>query len=454
MSTLLDSQEFSGKPSETAVLYKPQGFKADRVLLVGLGQRAKVDADSVRKAAGTVSRHKALTGTKKAAFLLGVTEKEAYFQAAVEGLILGGYKLLEFKSGDDSKDKTVLSDLIFVTENGRTLKRMQKAVERGEMVAEAQILVRTLAATPSNMLTPKMFVDRIQKILKGHKVSVKVLDEKAIVAEKMGAMLAVAKGSTEPPRFVILEYKGGRAGQKPIVLVGKGVTFDSGGISLKQALDMHEMKADMTGAAVVLATILTASKLRVQQNIVALMPLTENMPSGSATRPGDIVTSRKGLTVEIINTDAEGRLILADALDYANKFKPQAVIDIATLTGATLYILGYSGAPIVGNNSQLMRQIKTAADVTAERVWEMPLWDDYRDRMKSSIADLKNSGGRPAGTLTAAAFLENFIGEYPWAHIDIAYVDVEPSGRPYIPAGNTGIGTRLLIEMLSSWKKL
>ncbi|HKK20640.1 MAG TPA: leucyl aminopeptidase [candidate division Zixibacteria bacterium] len=454
VSTLLASEEFCGKPLETAILYKPAEFKADRVLLVGLGQRSGMNADSIRRAAGVVSRNKAFTGARQAAFVLGVTEKVEFFQAAIEGMMLGSFKLLEFKSGEDAKNKSSVTDLYFVTQNGRTLKKVQKAVERGEMFAEAQNLVRTLASIPSNMLTPKMYAERIQKLARTYKVSCKVLDEKTIVAEKMGAMLSVAKGSNEPPRFIILEYKGGSAGQKPIVLVGKGVTFDSGGISLKPSLNMHEMKADMTGSAVVLATILTVSRMKVPQHIVALMPLTENMPSGKATRPGDIITSRKGLTIEVINTDAEGRLILADALDYANKFKPQAVIDIATLTGATLYILGYSGAPFVGNNRSLVRRIEAAANTTSERVWEMPLWDDYRDLMKSTIADLKNSGGRPAGTLTAAAFLENFIGDYPWAHIDIAYVDVEPAGKPYIPAGNTGIGARLLIEVLSNWKKL
>ncbi|MEA3296373.1 MAG: M17 family metallopeptidase, partial [candidate division Zixibacteria bacterium] len=230
--------------------------------------------------------------------------------------------------------------------------------------------------------------------------------------------------------------------------------FDSGGLSLKKADTMPEMKGDMTGAAIVLCTIVAAARLKLPVNLVGLMPLAENMPSSKATRPGDIISTRKGLTVEIINTDAEGRLILADALDYANEFKPQAVIDIATLTGGALYVLGYSGAPILGNNSKLMDRIRTASESTAERVWEMPIWDDFRKAMKSDIADLVNSGGKAAATMTAAAFLENFIGDWPWAHIDIAYVDIEPKGRPYIPKGNTGIGLRLLLELLSNWKKL
>jgi leucyl aminopeptidase len=237
-------------------------------------------------------------------------------------------------------------------------------------------------------------------------------------------------------------------------LVGKGITFDSGGISLKPGLNMGEMKGDMLGSAVVLTTIAALARLKAKINVVSLMPLAENMPSGKATRPGDIITSRSGKTIEIINTDAEGRLILADALDYADNFKPQAVIDIATLTGAALYILGYEGAPFVVTNEKLKDNIKRAADFTGERVWELPLWPEYGNLMKSPVADMKNSGGKPAGTLTAASFLKNFVKDWPWAHIDIAYCDLEPNGRPYIPKGVTGFGTRLLIDLLMNWRKV
>jgi len=217
---------------------------------------------------------------------------------------------------------------------------------------------------------------------------------------------------------------------------------------------MHEMKQDMTGGAVVLSTLVTAARLGIRQNIIALIPLAENMPSGIATRPGDIITSRKGKTIEIINTDAEGRLILADALDFADEFNPQAVLDIATLTGAAKYILGYAGAPIIGNNTDLIDGLYDAADNTGERVWELPIWERHREQMKSTLADLKNSAGPYAGTIAAAAFLENFIGDWPWAHIDIAYVDLEPEGQPYVPKGATGFGVRLLTSLLVHWKKV
>jgi leucyl aminopeptidase len=452
LTTLVGSGEFTGSEGEVATVFRPQGYYAQRVLLVGLGDLEKINADTFRRASGHVPQNKSLTSGKRAVFYLGNQNDPQLFRAVVEGYLLGSYTNLAYKSGEARKGRNNLSELVFAVDKSTQVRALRDAVARGQIVAEGQILVRQLASAPSNFLTPKLYAKKIGELAREYGMSSQILDEKAIAREKMGCLLAVARGSAELPRFAIVRYNGQRPTAKPIVLVGKGVTFDSGGISLKPGLDMHEMKGDMTGSAVVFATLVTAARLKLPLNLVALMPLTENMPSGVATKPGDIVTSRKGLTVEIINTDAEGRLILADALDYANTFKPQAVIDIATLTGAALYVLGYAGAPVVGNNGGLMGQLKAAADQTAERVWEMPLWDDYREAMKSGIADLQNSGGRPAGTLTASAFLENFIGHWPWAHIDIAYVDLEPKGKPYMPKGATGFGLRLLVELLSQWK--
>lgn len=454
LSRLVASEEFTGKSGEIASFVGPRDFGSGRLLLLGLGSRQELNADCFRRAMGDVSRHKGLSRAETAAVHFGDFTDKEYFQAAVEGLLLGSFRMLDYKTGSGAEDKYRLGQVTLALPDKRRLKALQTAVERGEIIAEGQLLARRLSFTPANDLTPRKYAGKAQQLAKKYGVKCKVLDEKAIASEKMGALLGVAQGSVEPPRFIVLEHNGGRKGQKPIVLVGKGVTFDSGGISLKPGLNMHEMKGDMAGSAVVLATLITAARLGVKQNIVGLIPATENMPSGKATKPGDIHTSRKGKTIEIINTDAEGRLILADALDYANEFKPQAVIDIATLTGATLYILGYAGAPIMGNHDRLLGRIEDASKVTSERVWTLPIWDDFRDQMKSSIADLLNSGGRPAGTLAAGAFLENFIGDWPWAHIDIAYVDVEPAGKAYVPKGATGFGVRLLTEMLSSWKKL
>ncbi len=453
ITKLLEAEQFSGKASEMAEFLSPAGLDFDRIILVGLGDKKSITADCFRNACGNLSKFKGLINSKKAVFYFdGFTDKH-YFQASLEGYLLGGFKLLDYKTGDDAVSKVKLKEITFATSDSKIRRKMESAVEKGLIIAEGQCLVREFSETPGNYLTPTIFAQKAQKLSRKYGLSCSILDKKNIEKEKMGALLGVSQGSAQSPKFIIMKYNGGRKGQDPIVLVGKGVTFDSGGISLKPSLNMDEMKGDMTGAAVVISTIVTAARLKLPVNIVSLVPATENMPSGTATKPGDIHTSRKGLTIEIINTDAEGRLILADALDYANEFNPQAVIDIATLTGATLYSLGYEGAPIFSNNRKMIKMLNDASTETSERVWEFPLWQEYGEAMKSDIADLVNSGGRDAGTIKAAAFLQNFIGDYPWAHIDIAYVDVEKKGRPYIPKGTTGIGLRLLVEMLSNWKK-
>ncbi|MFH1686180.1 MAG: leucyl aminopeptidase [bacterium] len=454
LTQMITSGEFSGKEVEMVRLFPSDAFACRQIVVAGLGAAAKVDADSYRRAAGCLSRFKPVTSQDSLVLWLENGEDVAAAQAIVEGFLLGGFRLLEFKGEADDKEASGPNSVTLALKTRRYLGRVQKAAALGQVAAEGQLLARRLAATPANFLTPSEMARRAQSLARENGIDVRVLDIKGIEKANMGALLSVARGSEEPPRFVILQYNGGRAKQKPVVLVGKGITFDSGGLSLKAADLMPEMKGDMTGAAIVLATIVAAAKLKLKQNLVGLVPLAENMPSAHATRPGDIITSRKGLTIEILNTDAEGRLILADALDYANEFDPQAVIDIATLTGGALYVLGYSGAPILGNHAGLMDRLRAASAATAERVWEMPIWDDFRDAMKSDIADLANSGGRPAATMTAAAFLENFIGDWPWAHIDIAYVDVEPKGRPYTPKGQTGIGMRLLLQLVVDWKKL
>lgn len=454
LSQMISTGEFSGKEAEMVRLFPSDDFACQQIVVAGLGDPSKIDTDTYRRVTGRLSRFGPVTAGDSATIWLTDDEDALAVQALVEGFMLGGFQLRDFKSTDDAAGSAGPETLTLALKNRRTLRSVQKAAQIGQVVAEGQLLVRRLAAMPANALTPSEMARRAQALARENGMDVRVLDTKGIEKAKMGALLSVARGSQEPPRFVILSYNGGRAKQKPIVLVGKGVTFDSGGLSLKAADKMPEMKGDMTGAAVVLATMVAAARLKLKHNLVGLLPLTENMPSGHATRPGDIVTSRKGLTIEVLNTDAEGRMILADALDYANEYDPQAVIDIATLTGGTLYILGYSGAPIMGNSPQLMDRLRAASAATAERVWEMPIWDDFRDAMKSDIADLANSGGRPAATMTAAAFLENFVGDWPWAHVDIAYVDVEPKGRPYIPKGQTGIGMRLLLQLLVDWKKL
>ena len=451
---LTKSEDFAGKQNQIAAFYKPAGYKADRVMLVGLGEKKNLNYDSIRKATGTLSHKDSVSRLNSIAFYFDTFNDEKYFQAAAEGFLLGGFKMLEYKSKPEDKDQSRIKKIIFVVSEKKHLQKMKKAAEMGRIISEGQNLARRLSFTPANDLTPTDLAAKAQELAKANKLKCTILDRDAIKKERMGGILAVAQGSAEQPKFIILEYKGAAAKRPPIVLVGKGVTFDAGGISIKPAADMHEMKGDMTGAAVMLAVIICAAQLKLPLNLVTLIPSAENMPSSTAYKPGDVIKLRKGLTVEIINTDAEGRLLLADALDYANNYNPEAVIDIATLTGGALYILGYAGAPIVANNKKLADSIRRAANISAERVWEMPLWDDFRQAMKSPIADLWNSGGRAAPTLTASAFLESFIGDYNWAHIDIAYMDLEKSGQPYIPKGPTGFGVRLLVELLADWRKL
>jgi leucyl aminopeptidase len=454
VSKIMKSEEFTGEEGQFAALYRPDGYRAGRVILAGLGEAGKIDPDSFRRAMGRAARYQPLTGSRKVAVSFGGFDKAAYFQAAIEGFLLGSFKMLDYKTGKGAEDTRRLKELVFLANGVSALKKVEKAANRGMIIAEGQILARRLSAMPANDLTPTIYAEEARNLAKQYGFGCRVLEEQAIEKERMGAFLAVARGSSEPPRFIILKHGGGPENQRPIVLVGKGITFDTGGISLKPALNMQEMKGDMTGSAVVLSTVATAARLNIRRNLIGLIPTCENMPSSKATRPGDIVASRKGKTIEIINTDAEGRLILADALDYADKFNPQAVIDIATLTGASLYILGYAGAPVLGNNPVLLERIEKAAAETAENVWRLPIWDEHRELMKSEIADLVNSAGKTAGTIAASAFLENFIGEWPWAHIDIAYMDLEPKGKPYVPKGATGFGLRLLISLLSEWKRL
>jgi len=299
---------------------------------------------------------------------------------------------------------------------------------------------------PGNVCTPSFLGRTAEELAQRHGFAVTVLDKAAIVREKMGALLSIAQGSAEEPRFIALEYKG--SDDKPVVLVGKGVTFDTGGISIKPAQNMEDMKFDMSGAAAVLGTFEMLGRLKPKVHVVGLIPSTENMPSGTAVKPGDVITSHFGKTIEMINTDAEGRLILCDALSYARRYQPSAVIDIATLTGAIVIALGHPASGLMGNDETLIEEVRTAGERAGERAWPLPLWDDYRDLMKSDIADVKNAGGRPAGSISAGWFLREFVDGFSWAHLDVAgtaYTEREEPGRV---KGPTGVGVRLFSEFV------
>jgi leucyl aminopeptidase len=292
-----------------------------------------------------------------------------------------------------------------------------------------------------------------RSIAKRKRVSVKVLDVAQMKKLGMNAFLGVARGSEEPAKFIILEYRGAKRGDSPIVLVGKGLTFDSGGISIKPSENMGDMKSDMAGGAAVMGAIMAAADLKLPLNVVGLVPATENLPGGCAYKPGDILRSLSGQTIEVVNTDAEGRLILADALTYAQRFKPAAVIDIATLTGACKIALGDHVIGMLGNDGTLKEKIRMAGDQTGERVWELPLWEEYHELIASDVADFKNAGSRAGGAITAAAFLSKFVGDTPWVHLDIAGPAWLSKDKPYTPKGATGVGVRLMVQCLRDWNR-
>jgi leucyl aminopeptidase len=329
------------------------------------------------------------------------------------------------------------------------MRQLAEGIRRGIATAEATVFVRDLCNHPSNVMTPTRIATEAKRLAKETGVSLKILEQKDMEALGMGALLGVAKGSHEPPKFIILRYDGAKKkDDRPVVFVGKTITFDTGGISLKPAENMEQMKADMTGGAEVMAAIRAAARLKLPLNLVSILPVAENMPGGRAMRPGDVVKTLSGKTVEVQNTDAEGRLILSDGLAYATRFKPVALIDVATLTGACMVALGQFAIGMFGTDAKLKDAVRKAGFRAGERVWEMPLWEEYFEQLRSEVADMRNIGGRGGGMITAALFLSKFVGDCPWVHLDIASTDWSERERAYIPKGPTGIGTRLLVQYL------
>ena len=331
-----------------------------------------------------------------------------------------------------------------------SLAKVKAAVSSAQKLCKSVFLARDLQNHPGNRATPAFLADQARKACRKAGVRCRILNRRDMERLKMGSLLAVAQGSAQPPKFIIMEYMKGKKNEKPVVFVGKGLTFDTGGISIKPSHGMEEMKFDMSGGAAVIGAMCAVGTLKLKKNVVGLVPATENMPGGKAIKPGDIVRSMSGTTIEILNTDAEGRLILADALAYAKKYKPAAVIDLATLTGACMVALGSHASGLFGNDEKLIDALKEAGERTGERCWPMPLWDEYKKQIKSKVADIKNIGGRWGGAITAAAFLEKFT-DYPWAHLDIAGTafGARPSS-PYVPAGGAGLGVRQLIDFLNN----
>jgi leucyl aminopeptidase len=449
---ILKRGDLDGKAGSTLMLHSLAGLVCERVLLVGLGKEGEVGDKAFRDATRAAIKAIGGTGAKDAALFLAevpVGERDAAWKAEQIALVVGEalYRFDRLKSQKDEA-KTGPRKLTLVVDAAEA-SAAEAGVARGQAIANGVDLAKDLGNLPGNHCTPTYLAEQAKAVAKAHKLKIEVLGEKEIEKLGMGSFLSVAKGSDQPPRFIVMHYHGGAKGAKPVVLVGKGITFDSGGISIKPAAEMDEMKYDMCGAASVLGTLQAAAELKLPVNVVGLIPTCENLPSGRANKPGDIVTSMSGQTIEVLNTDAEGRLILCDALTYAERFEPAAVIDVATLTGACVIALGGVVSGLLANDDALAREVYLAGEESGDRCWQLPLLDDYQEQLKSNFADMANIGGRAAGTITASAFLSRFAKKYKWAHLDIAGTAWK-SGKD---KGGTGRPVPLLVHFLAGRAK-
>jgi leucyl aminopeptidase len=410
------------------------------VLLVGLGKVAE-RASALRRAGALAARQAGRMGVGRLAFYAGTLAREETEAAAV-GLAAGAWEYTDTKTpAPEEERRAPLTEPAIVAADDRGL-------ENGRAIAEGHALARTLGMMPGNLCTPEFLADTARDIAARHGLGVTVLGRAEMEREAMGSFLCVAQGTPQDPKLIVLEYKGGAAGAKPVALVGKGLCFDSGGISIKPAQGMEWMKFDMCGAAGVLGAMEAIARLRLPINVVGLVGSTTNMPSGTAVKPGDVVRSMSGKFIEIINTDAEGRLVLADVLSYAARYEPAAVLDAATLTGACVIALGHTASGIMGNDADVVREVLAAGSRAGEPGWELPMWDDYKELIKSDVADIKNSGGRPAGTISAALFLKEFAEGYPWVHLDIAGTAYTEADLGTVPRGPTGVPVGTFVEFV------
>jgi leucyl aminopeptidase len=447
--------EFKGKPYELFATTL-HGWKAGRVALVGLGPKKEFAPDRLRRAAVTgalAARNRGLTRIAIVHRPDTGAGAELAAQLFVEGAIIGNYDGASYRT-IDPPPVWLASVTIAVADKAAA----GRGLERGRVLGESTNVARELVNEPGNTLTPRVFADRAVTLATDAGLAVEVLDEKKIAALKMGLLLGVARGSAEPPRLVVLTHEPKGAAKTPVLgLIGKGITFDTGGISIKPAENMDKMKDDMSGGAAVLGAMLAISRLQAPVRCVAVIPMTENMPGGRAVKPGDVLTSAEGKTVEILNTDAEGRLVLGDAVWYARQLGATHLVDVATLTGACVVALGKTTTGLFGTPDTWVEHVRRAGDRAGDRSWPMPVWDDYKELFKSEIADFGNSGGRAGGAITGALFIKEFIGELPWVHMDIAGPAWAEDAKPYQPKGATGVAVRTLAELAldtGAWAKI
>ncbi len=453
----LDSRDFSATLNSTTLLRTRGGVPAPRVLLVGLGKPDATTVDRLRQASASAATTVQKLGVASMAMLLPASELDVVTQAqaVTEGALMGLYTLKTYKTLEEESDnKTQLSELQLLASDNSAQQALSRGVKRGEIIAQAVSLARDLSNSPGNDINPSYLANTAKQMAKQTSLKCKIMSQDDMKKLKMGCLLGVAQGSVQPPVLIMLDHAPNGTSETPVVLVGKGITFDSGGISIKPAANMEDMKMDMSGGAAVLGAMQALAQLEHPRRVVGLVPASENLPSGEAIKPGDIIRAMSGKTVEVINTDAEGRLVLADALSYAVEYlKPERMIDLATLTGAVVVALGAHATGMMGTDEDMMAILKTSGEQTAERVWQLPLFEDYSKQIKSDFADIKNVGGREAGSITGGAFLKEFVGDIPWVHLDIAGTAWTRATHPYVPKGATGVGIRLLIDALEALPK-
>jgi leucyl aminopeptidase len=439
-----------GKDGELTLIHTLGKIAAPRVIVAGLGKADKFSIDKVRDLSAGVGRYLRRARCATAATIthgagIAGLDAEACAQAIAEGTLLGLYRFGRHKKPPE--DEVEPQELVIVEHDGAKLAAAERGIARGVVLAEAANFARDLANEPSNILTPAELAARAQSWAKEAGLECEVFEREWAEEQGMGSFLGVAKGSAQPPKFIVLRYKGG--GSQHLALVGKGITFDTGGISIKPAAGMEEMKGDMSGGAAVIAAMGAITRLKPSIDVTGIVPATENMPGGNAIKPGDVLRAMTGTTIEVINTDAEGRLILADGLGYARKQSPapDAIVDVATLTGAISIALGNVAMGAMTNSEPLLARVRNACDASGEKVWELPMWDDYKDQIKSDVADIKNTGGRGAGSITAAFFLKEFVGDTPWVHLDMAGVDFYEKEKGVLVKGASGIPVRTLVHL-------
>jgi leucyl aminopeptidase len=449
IGALVSDGDLKGKLNEIAVLYPRGAISAGRVIVVGLGKAEEFTLDKARQAAGTAAKKARDLGAKSIATIAfgagaGGLDVQSAGQATVEGVLLGLYEFRIHKS--KPAEHGTVESLMLVESDPAKLAEVEAGARVGRILADATNLSRDLVNQPSNHMTPHSLADAARVMASQNKLHCQVMSLEQMAELGMGALLGVTRGSDEPPQFIILEHKPDAG--RPVILIGKGITFDSGGISIKPSERMEEMKSDMAGAAVVVGAMQAVAQLDLPLHIVGMAPACENLPSGHAYKPGDVLKAMNGKTIEVISTDAEGRLILADALCYAARYNPTAVIDLATLTGACVIALGdMVAAGIFSNDDTLSLKLREAGASAGEKLWPLPLYEEYKDKIRSEVADMKNTGGRYGGVGTSAILLKEFTS-YPWAHLDIAPMALSDSSGPYMPKGATGFGVRTLIEFL------